>query len=64
MRGAQERLITHLATWSVAVLGLLGLGLMLVGLAVVGWLLAVLENGVEVLEEVEGLGELPAGTLG
>ena len=58
VRGAWERLITHLAVWSVAMLGLLGLGLMLVGLAMVGWLLAVLEDSVEVLEEVEGLGEL------
>ena len=59
VRGAWERLITHLAMWLVAVLGLLGLGfgLMLVGLAMAGRLLAV-------LEEVEGLGELPAGTFG
>ena len=52
----------------VVVLGLLGLGLglglTLVGLAMVGCLLVVLEGSMEVLEGVEGLGELPAGTFG
>ena len=66
VRGAWERLMTHLAMWSVAVLGLLELGLLLVGLVgvMVGWLLAVLEDGVAKLELEEGLGELPADTFG
>ena len=60
VRGALERLMTHLDVWSEAWLGLLGLE----GLAVVGWLLAVLVADVEVLEGVECLGELLVGTLG
>ena len=57
VRGALERLMTHLDVWSEAWLGLLGL-------AVVGWLLAVLVADVEVLEGVGCLGELLVGTFG
>ena len=66
VRGAWERLMTHLAMWLLVVLGLLELGLLLVGLVgvVVGWLLAALEGGVAKLELEEGLGELLADTLG
>ena len=63
--------MTHLSVWSLHVLGLGGL--LLVGFAWLGWVVVVLVEGVgamdvagtlELMEDVEGLGELPDGTFG
>ena len=71
MRGVWERFITHLSTWSLHVCGLLGLPLVVfvwVELVMVALVEGVGAMGVagmlEVMEDVEGLGELLDGTFG
>ena len=71
VRGVLERFMTHLSVWSLLLLELYGL--LLVGFAWVDWVVVVLVEGVgamsvagtlEVMEGVEGLGELLDGTFG